>query len=361
MKYYFGLILLITILLLSACKEDNVLSKKVDFDRKALLTNYAQNIIPINYNLLYENIVALDTTWTHFKKQPNEVNLQLLRLYFVEAYKAWQNCSVFEFGPAEQMLLRANLNTFPTDTFKIGNNIRNANYDLSAASNLDAKGLPALDYLFFKHADAIGFLSDSTNQLYINELIVDIKSRVNFVNAWWNDNSSKDVFISKDGVDIGSSVGLLVNQINYDLELLKTAKLGIPLGKKTMGVTLPNMVEGYYSGISKELLLLNINSIKNAFAGNVNHQITGIGLDDYLKAVSAKSNGVDLDLKIFEQLNVAKNAIEVLPSNLSDAIISQSNSVETAYTEVQRCIIYTKSDMPSALGIMITYQDNDGD
>jgi len=66
-------------------------------------------------------------------------------------------------------------------------------------------------------------------------------------------------------------------------------------------------------------------------------------------------------LKIFEQLTNAKNAVEALPSNLSDAIIDQPSFVETAYTEVQRCIIYTKTDMPSALGIMITYQDNDGD
>lgn len=362
MKKNIGYLLTAIILLVSSCKEDDLLSKKVDFDRRGLLEHYANHIIPRHYNLLNDNVLAMNTTWENFKTQPTETNLSALKYSFIETYKAWQYCSLFEFGPAEQMLLRANVNTFPTDTFKIANNIRNQNYNLTTASSLDAKGLPALDYILYnKQIDVLSFLSKSENQLYVDEILRDMRVRVNFVKVFWNEESFRAAFIEKDGVDIGSSLGLMVNQLNFDLELLKTAKLGIPLGKKTMGTPLPQMVEGYYSGISKELILLNINSIKNIFAGNVNDQILGTGLDEYLKAVSAKNNGVDLDLKIFEQLTNAKNAVEALPSNLSDAIISQPSLVETAYTEVQRCIIYTKTDMPSALGIMITYQDNDGD
>jgi predicted lipoprotein len=305
-------------------------------------------------------VLALDTVWKKFKSQPNDANLSLLRYYFIESYKSWQYCSLFEFGPAEQILLRANVNTFPTDTFKISTNIRTGSFNLNTASNLDAKGLPALDFLLFnKRVNVLTNLSSSTNQLYVDAVLADLKNNIGFVYLKWTDGSYRYEFVAKDGIDIGSSLGQLVNQLNFDLELMKTAKLGIPLGKKTMGDALPEMVEGYYSGISKELILLNINSIKNIFAGNVNDQILGTGLDEYLKAVSAKNNGVDLDLKIFEQLTNAKNAVEALPSNLSDAIVNQPSLVETAYTEVQRCI--TKTDMPSALGIMITYQDNDGD
>ncbi len=362
MKKNIGFLLITIILFASSCKEDNMLSKKVDFDRKSLLQHYADHIIPRHYKLLNDNVLAMDTLWKKFKAQPNNANLSTLRYYFVESYKAWQYSSIFELGPAEQVLLRANVNTYPTDTFKISTNIRNANYNLGAASNLDAKGLPALDFLFFKNdAEAISYLSKIENQLYIDAVINDLLTNVNFVNTTWASQSYRDDFSAKDGVDIGSSLGQLVNQLNFDLELIKTAKLGIPLGKKTMGTPLPHMVEGYYSGISKELLLLNLNSIKNIFAGNVNDQILGTGLDEYLRAVSAKNNGVDLDLKIVEQLTNAKNAIDALPSNLSEAIKNQPSLVETAYTEVQRCIIYTKTDMPSALGIMITYQDNDGD
>lgn len=350
------------ILFTASCKEDDALSKKVDFDRKALLENYANNIIPQHYKSLYDNVILLDSAWSNFKSNPSQNELTQVRFYFEESYKAWQYCSVYEFGPAEQILLRANTNTFPTDTFKIGTNIRNANYNLNLASNLDAKGLPALDYLFYKkNVDVITFLSSSENQQYVNAVINDIKSNISFVYSAWSTGSYKQEFVSKDGVDVGSSLGQLVNQFNFDLEIIKTAKLGIPLGKKTMGTVLPQMVEGYYSGISKELILLNINSLINVFQGNAKNQTDGLGLDEYLKAVSAKNNGVDLDVKITSQLQTAYNANLAMPAILSEAILNQNSTVEAAYTEVQRCIIYTKTDMPSALGIMITYQDNDGD
>lgn len=355
-------ILIFSILFISACKEDSMLSKKVDFDRRQLLQHYADHIIPRQYKNLNSSILGLDTAWKAFKNNPNSTNLSVVRYYFAESYKAWQYCSLFEFGPAEQILLRANVNTFPCDTFKIGNNIRIANYNMSTASNIDAKGLPTLDYLFFDPSkNVLANLSQDKTQRYVDEVIRDLQYNINFVYSLWSDDSYRASFVAKDGVDIGSSLGQLVNQLNFDLEVLKNAKLGIPLGKKTMGNPLPQMVEGYYSGLSKELLLLNINAIKNIFAGNVNDQITGTGLDEYLRALGAKNNGVDLDLKIIEQLQLAAEKVNAIPTNLSEAIINNTTAVDAAYTEVQRTIIFTKTDMPSALGIMITYQDNDGD
>ncbi len=357
-------ITLFVILFASSCKEDDVLSKKVNFDRTALLEHYANDIIPIQYQALKLNINAMNEAWVAFKTEPSAANLNELKLHFIESYKAWQNCSVYEIGPAEQILLRANMNTFPTDTFKIGTNIRTANYNLSSAANLDAKGLPALDYLFFfdKNTDIIiNYLSKNSTSVYVDAVINDIKTNVDFVNTTWASESYRNQFISKNGVDVGSSLGQLVNQFNFDLELIKTAKLGIPLGKKTMGEALPQMVEAYYSGYSKEMILLNLKNLMNVYSGNIDNQTSGMGLDDYLKAISAKTNGVDLDVKILEQMQSAYTANEALPAVLSEAIINQNSIVDAAYTEVQRCIIYTKTEMPSALGIMITYQDNDGD
>lgn len=357
-------IALLVILFASSCKEDDVLSKKVDFDRTALLEHYANNIIPQQYDSLQLHVNAMNNAWIVFKGNPSEANLGIVKVEFIASYKAWQNCSVYEIGPAEQILFRANMNTFPTDTFKIGTNIRNANYNLSAASNLDAKGLPALDYLFFFDANSntvINFLSRAATIAYVDAIINDIKSNVAFVHSTWTSETYRNQFVSKNGVDVGSSLGQLVNQFNFDLELIKTAKLGIPLGKKTMGEPLPKMVEAYYSGLSKQLILLNLKNLMNVYSGTNDNQQNGLGLDDYLKAISAKTNGVDLDVKIMEQMQSAYAANNALPEILSEAIVNQNTIVESAYTEVQRCIIYTKTEMPSVLGIMITYQDNDGD
>ncbi len=351
-------------IIFTSCKDDSSLTKNVNFDRTGLLSHYADHIIPRHYKSLNNSITELDSVWTKFKSSPSEVNLTILQNAMNNTYKAWQFCSVFEIGPAEQILLRANINTFPTDTFQISSNIQSQNYNLSNASNLDAKGLPALDYLFNRYNninDQIEFLSNDKNQQYINNVLLDVKDKVAFVYSAWTLGNYPTQFVSKNGVDVGSSLGMLVNQLNFDYEIIKNPKIGIPLGKKTMGVILPEMTEAYYSGISKELILLNIESIQNNFNGNVTSTITGVGLDDYLDAVNAQHNGVNLSIKINEQLNIAKQKVSSLPANLADAIRTNPIAVEEAYNEIQKAIIYMKTDMPSALGIMITYQDNDGD
>lgn len=351
-------------IIFTSCKDDSSLTKNVNFDREGLLSHYADHIIPRHYKNLNNSIIELDSLWKNYKSNPSAPALQVLQNSMINTYKAWQYCSVFEIGPAEQLLLRANLNTFPTDTFQISSNIENQNYNLNTASNLDAKGLPALDYLLFKYDDQNAqnvFLSNLNNQKYIDDLIADIKEKVSFVYNAWTDNGYAAQFVSKNGVDVGSSLGMLVNQLNFDYEIIKNPKVGIPLGKKTMGAILPEMTEAYYSGISKELILLNIESVQNNFNGNVTSNITGVGLDDYLDAVNAQHNGENLSVRINEQLNIAKQKVSILPANLADAIRTNPTAVEEAYNEIQKAIIYMKTDMPSALGIMITYQDNDGD
>jgi predicted lipoprotein len=351
-------------IIFTSCKDDSSLTKNVNFDRTGLLSHYADHIITRHYKSLNNSIDELDSVWTKFKSSPSEVNLTILQNAMNNTYKAWQFCSVFEIGPAEQILLRANINTFPTDTFQISSNIQSQNYNLSNASNLDAKGLPALDYLFNKYnnsEDQITYLTNNKNQQYINNVLLDVKDKVEFVYSAWIFGNYPSQFVNNNGVDVGSSLGMLVNQLNFDYEIIKNPKVGIPLGKKTMGAILPEMTEAYYSGISKELILLNIESIQNNFNGNVTSTITGVGLDDYLDAVNAQHNGVNLSIKINEQLNIAKQKVSALPANLSDAIRTNPTAVEEAYNEIQKAIIYMKTDMPSALGIMITYQDNDGD
>lgn len=359
--FYLGLTMAI---IFTSCKDDSSLTKNVNFDRTGLLAHYADHIIPRHYKSLNNSVIELDSVWNKFKLNPSDVNLTILQNAMNNTYKAWQFCSVFEIGPAEQILLRANMNTFPTDTFQISSNIQSQNFDLNTASNLDAKGLPALDYLLNKYSnsnDQINFLSITKNQLYISAVLNDVKDKVAFVYNAWATGTYSSQFVSKNGVDVGSSLGMLVNQLNFDYEIIKNPKIGIPLGKKTMGAILPEMTEAYYSGISKELILLNIESIQNNFNGNVTSTITGVGLDDYLDVVNAQHNGVNLSIKINDQLNLAKQKVSALPANLAEAIRTNPIAVEEAYNEIQKAIIYMKTDMPSALGIMITYQDNDGD
>jgi predicted lipoprotein len=355
----------------TACGDKGTELKKDGFDRKALLSNVGNNIIMPNYSAFNTAAAQLHAAAGQFTASPDASSLGTLQNQLKEAYRAYQSVALFELGPAEQELLRANLNTFPTDVNQINANIGAGTYDLGTASNLDAKGFPALDYLLFGlGTDAPALVGQYTTDAnaakrkkYLTDLTMEIKTKAEKVNTAWSVTGGNylNTFVNADGTDAGSSLGLLVNQLNWEYELLKNAKLGIPLGKKTLGTPLPESVEAYYSGMSSELARLGLQNIENVYFGIHRSGNNGIGLDDYLVSLNARRGETTLAEAIADQLRVVKNKLAALNDPLAGAIRTNPAPVNEAYAEIQKGVVLLKSDLPSQLGVLITYQDNDGD
>lgn len=341
-----------------------------DPDRSAMLKNYANNLILPAYENFIDKVDSLELVQTAFAQNPDLAKLELLQTTLLSTYKTWQTVEMYEFGPAAQVLLRSSLNTFPSDTDKIINNIQQGNYNFDVASNISAIGLPALDFLLFGiGSDNAAILNqytsatDASERLqYLEDLISDISSRSNQVLTAW-ENGYKDEFIAADGTDIGSSTSLLVNQFNYQYELIKNPKIGIPLGLKSLGTPQPGRTEAFYSGISLDLALVNLENIILVFQGTgINNNQSGASLETYLDELGAEYlQGQTLSDAILAQFAIAKNKLELVPSPLSEAVISNESLVQEAYNEIQKAIVLIKTDMTSAMGIQITYQDSDGD
>ena len=139
------------IVAISACKKekDTTKDKKGNYDTKVLLENINSNIITPRYSAFSKAISQMDKSFKDFNKLGNEKNLATLKNNFKDAYIKWQGCSSFEFGPAENNILRATMNSFPADINKIKSNIASGTFDLSTSPNLPASGFPALDYMLF--------------------------------------------------------------------------------------------------------------------------------------------------------------------------------------------------------------------
>ncbi len=358
--------------LITSCnKKDDENTSGSETLRREILTNIGNNIIIPNYYDLKVKAEALDASIRTFNEDPGEESLTQVRLAFTEAYKAWQYASVFEIGPAEAEILRASVNTFPANVNQINNNITSGTYNLGAANNLSAKGFPAIDYLLYglaqENADLItcySSMEDAENRKnYLADISADLKEKTNTVHHEWTSTGGNyiEYFINTSGTDVGSSFGELVNELNFDYEVIKNPKVGIPLGKKSLGQKLPESVEAYYSGISKDLALLNVKAIEDIYSGRSKAGTEGKGLDDYLNQLNAQYNGGSLSAAIRSQFDIVKSKIQVIPDPLSDAIINHQSIVEEAYSEIQKMVVLLKTDMPSAMGVLITYQDNDGD
>lgn len=346
-------------MLFSSCKKEPGDDGKVNFDRKAMLVNWADNILLPAYTDLEMKVNMFHHSADSLASQETQASLDLCRQRFKEAYLAFQKIKAFETGPSADISFRAMANTYPTDTAKVLMNGSKTNYELNSTVNIDAKGFPALDYLLFSHHGQL--LQDDSLQLYLTRVIDNIHQMIFSIRAGW-DNGYRNDFVNASGTDIGSSLGGLVNAINKDYELIKNAKIGFPAGKKTLGKPFPKTCEAYYSGISLDLAEANIEAIHHFYQGiYFDRSQNGPSLQDYLEALDAKHQDAALDQVIDDQFRTALDALRAVPGPFSEAVISYKTEVDAAYLEIQRNVVLLKTDLPSAMGVLITYQDNDGD
>lgn len=361
-KLFSILVLVGASIYVSSCGEDEGTGGTVDFDREALLENVGNKLILTGYSTLQEDINSLQTKVTDFNTSPTTENLGLVKSTFQEAYLSWQAVSFYEFGPAFDVLLRSSLNTFPTKAKEIDRNIEEGGYNLDAIPNVDAKGFPAIDYLLYSAAEeeiVARFENDSKVGTYLADVVANMKTKVDAVVTAWSAGGGNYIgeFISRTGTDAGSSVGLLVNELNRHYEVnTRDKKIGIPLGVRSLDVPLPDDVEARYSEQSINLALANLNAIKQLFEGGEGE---AIGFDDYLKELNAGQG--TLHTSISSQFDAAIAAVELIPEPYSETVSNNPEQAKTAYTELQKLVVLLKADMPSALGVLITYQDNDGD
>lgn len=356
----YKLVLILLSILLFSCEDENGSNPVDSVDKQAMLTNYADNIIIPSYAELQNVVSDLKSNSDNFIQNRNTTSLNLLRESFENSYIKWQFCSAFEFGPAEAVLLRQSLNTFPTSTIQIESNIETGEYNLGSASNFSAKGFPAIDYLLFwsNDAEVIESFSDENRRDYLNEIVTEIYDLVNNIAGDWVEY--REQFIQNDGNSVGSSLSLLVNQFNYDYELLKRVKVGIPLGILSLD-KLPENCEGYYSGITNDLMKNHLMSLENIFSANSDYSDKTDNLKEYLDELSTTKDGELLSETITGRFTESLSLINQLNTEYSKAIFEQEQLANDLYSHLQRTVVYIKTDMTSAIGVQINYQDNDGD
>jgi len=342
---------------LTACKKD----EEPEFDREAMLTNMASGVIIPAYQAENGAVILLHTKAIDFTTNPTTTTLADLRAQYISTNLLYQRCSMYNFGPAMDYGIKAALNTFPTDTTKIESNISLGSYTLGTATNATAIGFPALDYLLYFGTDAEIILKFTTDteatkrKIYLTDLTSKMKTEFQPVLNQWT-GSYQTTFIAANGNDVASSCSYLLNEFVKDCELLKNARIGIPSGQQTGGATLPEYVEAYFSGLSKSFALEQLIGLKMAFTGG-----PGIGFDDYIRDVESDDVTTSLADNIISQFDICTQKITVLNNPLSNDIAVNYAAVNSAYLEIKKLVVYCKTDMTSMLGILITYQDNDGD
>ena len=340
----------------------------VEFDRKTMLQNFAENLIKPAFNDLQTKINALKTNSDAFVAAPDAAKLTSLQDTWDAAYSSWMYANAYNVGPAGEEGIRKGLieeiGTWPANIATIENNITANNTTLSDF-NRDNRGLNAIDYLIFDingtDKNIINAFVGSTNRKnYLTAIINKIKAQVDAVVTEWNGTYAA-TFVGRDGTDVGSSTSLFYNEFVRSFESVKNFKAGVPLGKRVgQTSTEPTKVETRYSHKSLKYIGLNLQAIEDIWFGKNKSGTDGIGFKDYLAFVTG---GNDLITRTEIQMAAIKAALNAIPnsSSFEQQITSNNAALVTLHTELQKHIRNYKSDMSSLLGIAITFSSSDGD
>ncbi len=341
-------------------------------DRTALLTHLADNIIIpayANFKIKFDQMLAKADAFT---AKPDPTTLTEFRASWADAYIEWQKVELFDFGPAERQTLRNFFNIYPASEKGINDTIADSNANLEPPASAALQGFPALDYLLngLGNTDTaiLGFYTtapDAAKRLaYIKRLTSRMNTLLTKVMSDWV--SYRETFITKTGLDIGSSTSLMVNGLVLHYErYIRSGKFGIPSGVMLNGVVSPEKVEAFYK---KDLSLALAKAAHQAYIDFFNGKAVKTGVEGpafktYLDALGAKdaSTGKSLAQLINEQFQISKGKIEMLKPNFYEEVKTNNQAMKDVYTEMQKGVRMLKVDMTSAMSITITYTDNDGD
>ncbi len=342
-----------------------------DFDREAMLANFGENIIIPSYDALVDSLNEMATAADNFSADPSTATLQQLQSTLKSSRLAWQRVNLFNFGPASNNLLRTSLNTYPTDTARIEENIDSGDYTLGTVSNQDAVGFPALGYLLHgigaNNQEIVSAYTDdpdaSERMQYLEDNVDFIQQKASTVAQEWSADQEDylTMFLSQDnlGTDAGSSLSMLINAyIQHYERYIRDGKIGIPSGVRSAGVARPQATEAYYAGYSKELALANLQAVQRVFKGiTFPDGMNNRGLSDNLEA----HDETELVDEIESNMDDAISSVQALNDPLSQQVQNNNDKVQSAFQDLQAVVGPLKTDMTSVLGITITYQDQDGD
>ncbi|SMB98543.1 hypothetical protein SAMN00120144_3837 [Hymenobacter roseosalivarius DSM 11622] len=364
-------VLLLTAWVMFSCQKDPGSSTpdpspSATPDRKALLTQWADSLIKPGYQRFDGKFAALKNKTTAFTTAPTTASLLEARQAWQQAYVEWQKVEMFEFGPAESVSLRNHFNIYPTDAAGIRQNISSGSYNFDLATTIPQQGFPALDYLL----NGIGadnaaivqqYAASAGHRRYLTDVVAKMDQTFGKVYAEWN-GSYRDTFINNAGTDASSSLSRVINAYSLYFErYLRAGKVGIPAGTMT-GTPVPEKIESYYlrGALPGQLATTAHAAVQLFFNGRSASQPS---LKSYLDALGAKDSRTNQTLSgiINTQLDASYQKLNSLSPDLYAAIRSRNAEAVASYNEMQKAVRMLKVDMTSALGITVTYVDNDGD
>ena len=352
--------------------SDDEQSTIPEFDRSAVLINYADNIILPRLNNFKSSVDYLKESGDAYVDSPDMTTYTELHNSWLEAYINWQYVEMFNIGKAEEIMFFSKTNTYPVNEGRIQENINNQKTDLSNPNDWSCQGFPGLDYMIHGIANTENeiinqYIQNPLNGKYLKVVLNELNNNTDLVLNDWN--TYRNTFVNSIENTATSAFNMLTNDFVYYFEKgLRTNKIGIPSGVFSNN-PLSNKVEAYYSSkngiedVSRDLIENALNAVDLVFQGKSSNQSpVGPSFKTYLDFIKANNvSADDIGSIVVNKIQTANQKILDLNKNFINQVENDNGKMLAAFDALQTIVVNLKTDMLSLFNVAVDYTDADGD
>ena len=372
LKIFISISILSIFIISCSSSSDDEQSTIPEFDRSAVLINYADNIILPRLNNFKSSVDYLKESGDAYVDSPDITTYTELHNSWLEAYINWQYVEMFNIGKAEEIMFFSKTNTYPVNEGRIQENINNQKTDLSNPNDWSCQGFPGLDYMIHGIANTENeiinqYIQNPLNGKYLKVVLNELNNNTDLVLDDWN--TYRNTFVNSIENTATSAFNMLTNDFVYYFEKgLRTNKIGIPSGVFSNN-PLSNKVEAYYSSkngiedVSRVLIENALNAVDLVFQGKSSNQsAVGPSFKTYLDFIKANNvSADDIGSIVVNKIQTANQKILDLNKNFINQVENDNGKMLGAFDALQTIVVNLKTDMLSLFNVAVDYTDADGD
>lgn len=356
MKIIIRITLLISVLLILSCKNDD----NSNFDIEGQVENIFDNGIIAQIDILTSDAQIFYDVALDFQENNTIENFEKLQNSWKSLMLNWKPLESLTVGTVTLKSKIDVIDFWPIENQEIDDSIEQNEIvvDLTTVQKLGgrSKGLAAVEYLLFSK----DFESYTTNEyaenykLFLLGLSEDLVNEIQDYKSIWLDN--EEIFKNSLENSVSGTQNEIVNSIIFKINELSTTKIGLPLGIET-GVVDPSLTEAKYSEFSLDIIKKEIEQVENVFTGLYTDNAIENGLYAQLESLGRG----DLVGELISDFETIYSVLDNIDLSLEEQLITNTTvlfELKDAMTELE---ILIKNDTASALNIIITFSDNDGD
>jgi predicted lipoprotein len=342
-----------------------------------VLTTTGETVASPAYVAFAEVAAELETETATFCGGPSAERLRTVQAAWRRTMSAWLFASVPQFGPIRDDNRSLRIEFWPD----ANNNVPRAveqllasgepiSADVLAGRSVAAQGLPALEQLLFDpDADPLAAFLDPASGSRRCDAIRAMSTNLaaiaaDVATAWQPSRGDYAEQLARSGVEggafatRGAAVEEVINSMITVIERTKNDRLAKPLALPGGGSPVLARAESHRSRTSLANVARALEALRALYLGGEGAE-TAFGFDDFLRLGTEAS----LDGRIQRLFESTIDRARALPASFTDLLADPAAQPELSilFTELTELTGLLKNDLAEATGVVVGFNENDGD